>query len=232
VRVAANLHEKNENAEYIQGSLRHRLELEVTLSSPIVIHVLRPYANEEEYLANESFSIDSKTMLLIDQAQLPADTAVVFDVQLQNGQKPIRAEAKVLGYVPAANGRPSGLRVRFKRFGAATKAFIDRAVAASAGAAPVSAPGAAPPSRPISVRAAPALGAEPAAPRAEAAQAAASVPPKVAPVGERRESSGIHRRAVAMPATPVNREELLERLRTRARAVVRSSESKPGEQTG
>jgi hypothetical protein len=34
----------------------------------------------------------------------------------------------VIGAVAAQGGRPGGLRVRFKRFGAATKAFIDRAV--------------------------------------------------------------------------------------------------------
>src|SRR5882724_11899582 len=100
------------------------------LSSPIVIHVLRPYANEDEYLAHERASIDAKSMLLIDQPALPAETPIVFDIQLANGQKPIRAEAKVIGYVAASAGNPAGLRVRFKRFGAATKAFIDRAVSA------------------------------------------------------------------------------------------------------
>jgi hypothetical protein len=98
------------------------------LSSPIVIHMHRPYASEEEYLARERFSIEAKSMLLIDQPALPPDTAVVFDVTLDNGQKPIRAEAKVVGYVEPVGDRPGGLRVRFRRFGAATKAFIDRAV--------------------------------------------------------------------------------------------------------
>src|SRR6187455_2586180 len=88
----------------------------------------RPYASEEEYIAHERFSIEAKSMLLIDQPALPLDTAVVFDVTLDNGQKPIRAEAKVVGYVEPQGGRPGGLRVRFRRFGAATKAFIDRAV--------------------------------------------------------------------------------------------------------
>lgn len=100
--------------------------------STLVIHVLRPYASEEEYLANERFSIDSKSMLLIDQAPLPLETPIIFDVQLENGQKPIRAEAKVIGYVEPSPEKPGGLRVRFKRFGAATKAFIERAVQARA----------------------------------------------------------------------------------------------------
>ena len=102
------------------------------MPSPIVIHVLRPYSSEDEYLAHERSSITAKTMLLIDQPPLAANTAVVFDVSLTNGQKPIRAEGLVLGYVNAEGAEPGGLRVRFKRFGAATKAFIDRALDSSA----------------------------------------------------------------------------------------------------
>jgi len=108
------------------------------LPSPIVIHVLRPYASEEEYLARERSSIDSKSMLLIDQPALPLDTAVVFDVTLAGGQKPIRAEGRVIAFEPAGASGPGGLRVRFKRFGSATKAFIDRAVHGPAEPAPES----------------------------------------------------------------------------------------------
>ena len=93
-----------------------------------MIHVLRPYASEEAYLAAERTSIDAKSMLLIDQPPLAADTVVIFDVRLSNGEKPIRAEGRVLEHVLAGDAQPGGLRVRFKRFGAATKAFIDRAV--------------------------------------------------------------------------------------------------------
>jgi hypothetical protein len=124
------------------------------LSGPIVIRILRPYANEEEYLANERFSIDSKSMLLIDQPPLAVGASIIFEIQLQNGQRPIRAEAKVAGHVAPTNGMPGGLRVRFKRFGVATKAFIDRAIAAAAAppavaqeSAPISPASKRPPSR-------------------------------------------------------------------------------------
>ncbi len=96
--------------------------------NPIVVHVVRPYASEQEYLNAEAWSIDARTMLLIDAEVLAPDTAVLFDVALTDGQKPIRAEGRVVGTTPAQHGRPGGLKVRFKRFGAATKAFIERAV--------------------------------------------------------------------------------------------------------
>lgn len=179
------------------------------MSSSIVIHVLRPYASEEEYLASEANSIDAKGMLLIDQPPLPAETSIVFDVQLQNGQKPIRAEARVVGYAASAPDKPGGVRVRFKRFGAATKAFIDRAVAlnqASRAPAP-------PPSSPSVAAASPAV----VEPRELRTTSPGGNPD--------REPSGIHRRLVAPVPPPANREELLERLRVRARAATRIAEA-------
>jgi hypothetical protein len=165
------------------------------LSSPIVIHVQRPYMSEDEYLAHERSSIDAKSMLLIDQAELPTDTAIVFDVQLANGQKPIRAEAKVIAYVTASGSEPGGLRVRFKRFGAATKAFIDRALQAPA-----------PPSL------------APAEPMPAPTPAAAPEIPELAPADAligTSDASGVHRKVLAPVAAPANREALLARLRGR-----------------
>ena len=198
-----------------------------------MIHVLRPYASEEEYLASERFSIDSRSMLLIDQPPLPVETPIVFDVQLENGQKPIRAEAKVIGHVEASADKPGGLRVRFKRFGAATKAFIDRAIAQPS-IFPATAAEAAS-ERPVSIGPVPSLvpeAASAAAPSAAAAPAEFPSPAALMPAPERRESSGIHRRLVAPVAAPVNREELLERLRTRARNAIRTRDAQPDEQTG
>jgi hypothetical protein len=173
------------------------------LSSPIVIHVLRPYANEDEYLARERSSIDSKSMLLIDQPALPVETQIVFDVQLANGHKPIRAEGKVIGYVEASARNPAGLRVRFKRFGAATKAFIDRAISA----APVIS---APPAEPPLISVTPAepppapfeLSVSPTLPSATETESSSS------------ETSGIHRKVLPVSA-PRDREALLARLRGR-----------------
>jgi hypothetical protein len=172
--------------------------LEAMLSSPIVIHVLRPYANEDDYLAHERTSIDAKSMLLIAQPALPADTAIVFDVQLANGHKPIRAEGKVIGYVEATADNPAGLRVRFKRFGAATKAFIDRALS---GAQATSAP---------AMMSAP--------PIASATEAPSELPEPpalpTAPPTASAETSGIHRKVLPVSA-PLNRDALLARLRGR-----------------
>jgi len=166
----------------------------------------RPYASEEEYLAREGFSIEAKSMLLLDQPALPLDTAVVFDVTLDNGQKPIRAEAKVVGYVEPEGDRPGGVRVRFRRFGAATKAFIDRAVNGTAIASVTA------------VAASPALtAAAEAAPHAAPTQA--HTPLQGSETSESDEASGIHKKTARSAAgtivAPANREALLARLRGR-----------------
>lgn len=134
-----------------------------------MIRILRPYANTEEYLAHEHSSIDAKSMLLIDHPPLPVGTAVVFEIELQNGQKPIRAEAKVAGHVAPTDNAPGGLRVRFKRYGSATKAFIDRAIALSMPAPERAA-------APVAVEAVPPR-AEPAAAEPQAPEAATAPTP-------------------------------------------------------
>ncbi len=98
------------------------------MKNPVVLHVVRPYPDEQAYLAAEAWTIDERGMFLIDDRVLEPETAVVFDVALQNGAKLIRAEGRVEHHVAAEGGHPAGLRVRFRRFGAQTKSFIDRAV--------------------------------------------------------------------------------------------------------
>jgi hypothetical protein len=196
--------------------------------NPVVVHVVRPYASEQDYLAEEAWSIDARSMLLIDADPLAADTPVLFDVALEDGQKPIRAEGRVVAMVPAQGDRPGGMKVRFKRFGAATKAFIERAVKARAEA----------PSRPA---AEPALGSAPAQelPSSVELERPSSpdverlsmpevrqsmtdleavvipVPPVQAPTAR---DSGVQRRVPGPVAAPANREELLARLRQRRQA--------------
>ena len=165
--------------------------------NPVVVHVVRPYSNEHDYLAAEAWTIDARSMLLVDAEALPADTAVLFDVALTDGQKPIRAEARVIGPVAASGGRPGGLRVRFKRFGAATKAFIERAVKLKSGVEPER------PSRPEAERP------EVRASMTELETLATPQPPAAAL------DSRLRQRVPGPVAAPLNREELLARLRQR-----------------
>jgi len=214
------------------GEVGCNLDGSRTLStSPVVLHIVRPYATVEEYLAAEAWTIDTRAMVLVDAADLAPDTAILFDVAIGSGEKLIRAEGKVAAKIAPQGGRPGGLRVKFKRYGAATKAFIDRAMQARQAAAlpegpvsvaPVSrtsvtevelqkAEAAAPPAPAPEPAPAPP---EPAPAPAAAPEAQAAPPPASRP--EAREPSGVHRRPKGPVDVPPNRDELLARLRERA----------------
>jgi hypothetical protein len=188
-----------------------------------VVHVVRPYSSEQEYLSAEAWSIDSRSMLLIDAEPLPPDTAVLFDIALADGHKPIRAEGRVVGSVPASGPHPGGLKVRFKRFGAATKAFIERAVKmkdlATEPERPsrpeAEKPSAAEAERPSRVEVERVSMPELRASMTEIETAALPFSPPLPPP---ERESGVHERKPGPVAAPANREELLARLRSRRRA--------------
>lgn len=182
--------------------------------NPVVLQVTRPYATEEEYLEAEAWTIDPRGMLLLEQGPLPEDTQLVFDVVLETGARMIRAEGRVGGHVPGDGDRRPALRVRFRRFGSQTKAFIDRALLARDEQLSRSA---ARPSR-LPLRSGHPL---------RQTQAVTENPktfgfevPKTPalPDLETRPSpelSGIRRRVVSIVPAPSNREDLLQRLRSR-----------------
>lgn len=197
------------------------------MADPVVLRVPRPYPDENAYLAAEAWSIDDKGMVLVDQQSLPKDTLVRFEIVLDDGSKPIRAEAKVHKLVPGDDDRPGGLKVRFRRFDAATKRFIDRVMEERrkerrsrrpppAELAPLvlepespssseteSAPQSVAPSAPE--QSAPEVASEPIASAQESV-------PEEAPRPAALRASGSGPRVVPAPA---NREELLEKLRAR-----------------
>ncbi|HEX5098518.1 MAG TPA: hypothetical protein VFV94_03420 [Polyangiaceae bacterium] len=206
------------------------------MASPVVLHVRRPYADAEEYLRAEAWTIEERAMLLIDQAPLDKDTPIVFDVTLKDGSRPIKAEAKVTRHVEPEGERPGGLRVRFKRYGAPTKAFIERAVASvargdSVPPAPMPAPSdplavaeAPPPEIASSVEHVPpaatpaALDPQDSAPTLMLDLKSVFRPGPVAPTGSPDVEQGLaslRARNAGTPETPPNREGLLEKLRQR-----------------
>lgn len=181
--------------------------------NPVVVHVVRPYESEQEYLAAEAWSIDAKSMLLIGAEPLPPDTTLLFDIALADGSKPIRAEGRAVGVVAATEERPGGLRVRFKRFGAATKAFIERAVRAKTDEARASQPEVEPSSRVENERLS---SPEVRQSMTDIEVVLSPLPPPAAPPPALE--SGVRERIPGPIGAPPNREELLARLRGRKKA--------------
>lgn len=207
--------------------------------NPVVVHVVRPYASEQEYLNAEAWTIDQRSMLLIDAEALPGDTAVLFDIALADGHKPIRAEGRVVGMVSSSGGRPGGMRVRFKRFGAATKAFIERAVKTKSGGAEPERPSAPEAERPSASEAEPPSASEAEPPSQDGDRPSlvngdrGSIPEvrlsmtELEPVLTTPSTatpaapapSGLRQRVPGPVAAPANRDELLQRLRQRRQSA-------------
>ena len=98
-------------------------------NKPRILRITRPYESIEDYIQSEGWTISNKRMILLDQPRFERDTIVRFELSLQNGEKLIRAEAKVVGYQTPTPDKPGGPKVRFKRFGGSTKTFIQQVVA-------------------------------------------------------------------------------------------------------
>lgn len=181
--------------------------------NPIALYVPRPYATVEEFLEAEAWTIDARSILLLDQAKLEVDTPVVFDLCLSTGARVLRAEGRV------APSTGEGLRVRFRRYSTQAKLFIERAIKAreeqlARDAEPSSAPPA--PETPVATAPEPVSGplaASPAIPPPPSQDA-----PEDGSRASRAEPSGIQQRRVTTVAAPPNRDLLLERLRQRKRA--------------
>lgn len=204
-------------------------------TEPVVLHFVRPYANVEDYLAAEAWTLDARSMILVGETGLAPDTAIIFDVTLGNGTRPIKAEARVLGPVEPHDGKPGGVRVRFRRYGAPTKAFIERAMAYVATGVDSGPPPPGPPEPSSPGLSAPDASAPlHAAPVAEAAMAPGTLQATISYTTSVTASDGVsgagrsgadnsaavlaalRRRGDHMPETPANREYLLEKLRQRS----------------
>lgn len=101
---------------------------ESRVSDPIVLRIVRPYDHVDAFVLAEGWTLNRRGMVLLDQPALPRDTVVRFDVSLRSGERVMLAEGVVVGFAAANDRRPQALKVRFTRFGASTKTFIDRVV--------------------------------------------------------------------------------------------------------
>ena len=164
------------------------------MSQPVILRIVRPYDTVDAFIDAEAWTVDGRGALLLEQPSLEPGTLVRFDISLRSGERLVRAEGNVVKFVPGSALRPPGSRVRFTRFGASTKDFIDRLVERRRQTPLPSAPPA------------------PEAPEAPATRAASS--------GSSSELQGTLRgRSVHKIAAPENRDELLDRLRQRGQRL-------------
>ncbi len=103
---------------------------------PIAIRSLRPYATEEDFLAEERDTLSRTAITLIGAPSRPRGVVIRFELTLSDGTPLVRGEGRVLGFQAADEQGPSSLTLRFTRLDAKSKALVDRAASIRESGAP------------------------------------------------------------------------------------------------
>jgi molecular chaperone DnaK len=97
--------------------------------TPVAIRISRPYGSEEEFLQHEIDTLTRTTVILLGAQSRPQGVVLRFEIALASGDTLIRGEGRVVGFRAASQGVDSGLTLRFTRLDARSKALVDRAAA-------------------------------------------------------------------------------------------------------
>jgi hypothetical protein len=161
---------------------------------PVAIRITRPYGNEDEFLEHELETLTRTSVTLLGAQARPQGVVLRFELVLSSGQAILRGEGRVVGFKPNVLQGLGGLTLRFTRLDSRSKALVDKAAVARERRRPSHAP--------------------PSSSAKQEAPPRAAPPPSVpaAPVATRRSVPP------ALPPPP-GRDELLERLRARAKGL-------------
>src|SRR5262249_24704520 len=97
-------------------------------SMSTALRIERPYDSAEAFLEGDAWTVGRSDMLLVDASGIAPGTALSFEIALETGAVVVRGEARALEQGGAADGRPGGLKVRFRQLDADSKAMLRRAL--------------------------------------------------------------------------------------------------------
>ncbi|CAN5235646.1 hypothetical protein BH09MYX1_BH09MYX1_61350 [soil metagenome] len=96
---------------------------------PVAIRITRPYASEDDFLANELDTLSRSGVTLLGAQARPEGVVLRFEIALSTGAPLLRGEGRVVGYKTSAMHGEPGLVLRSTRLDSKSKALIDRAAA-------------------------------------------------------------------------------------------------------
>jgi hypothetical protein len=169
--------------------------------TPVAIRIMRPYADEHEFLARELDTLTRTSIVLLGAPQRPQGVVLRFEVALASGAPLVRGEGRVVAFKERVFEDLAGLTLRFTRLDSRSKALVDRAAAmrdARSRPPPPPRAASAPPAPPPTKNASPPLELDLEATRAEAphAKLRSDRPPPAPPTPQR---SSPPRRATPPP---------------------------------
>lgn len=184
----------------------------------MAIRITRPYTTEDEFLEQELETLSRTSVTLLGAQPRPQGVVLRFELVLSSGHVLMRGEGRVVGFRPNLQQGLGGLTLRFTRLDTRSKALVDKAATVRERRRPSSA-------RPDGAEAfsPPPPHAEEPRPLPSPPEASGEAPLDLesthaeAPAAKRSE----HPPPMPSPTTSASprREELLERLRSRARGL-------------
>jgi hypothetical protein len=172
-----------------------------------IIRITRPYGSENEFVDGDFGWVGRTTLVLPGGPARAAGELVRFEVVLTTGAPVLRGEGHVVAHHVPGGSRPAGLEVRYTRVDARSKIVLDRVrERRNAGS----------PNGPMSMSGSVSTASMPSpVPQPEA------LPVLKAPADTPSERSGVHltKAASRRVTPPANRDEILERLRSRAKEL-------------
>lgn len=172
------------------------------------IRITRPYRSETEFIEGDFAWLGRTTIILPNGPARASGELVRFEIVLTNGAPALRGEGHVVAHHVPGGSRPAGLEVRFTRVDAKSKLILDRVrerratTSQNESVTQVRLP------EVLSIDTLP-------------VQNSVGAPPPPADLPSER--SGIHlTKSASRVAPPSNRDEILERLRVRARELAAS----------
>jgi hypothetical protein len=186
----------------------------------VAIRITRPYTTEDEFLEQELETLSRTSVTLLGAQSRPQGVVLRFELVLSSGHVLMRGEGRVVAFRPNMHQGMGGLTLRFTRLDTRSKALVDTAATFRERRRPSFRPDAEPsPQAPPAVEETPAprVSPLPEGPTGGGAPLDLESTRAEAPAAKRAEPQPTAS-AKASPAPP-GRDELLERLRTRSKAL-------------
>ena len=92
------------------------------------LRIRLPFASEGEFIERYGANVDRASLFIATRSTKPEGTAISFELVLQDGARLMRGEGVVTEVREGTMG-PAGMRLRFTRLEARTKALVDQIVA-------------------------------------------------------------------------------------------------------
>ena len=170
------------------------------------VRIARPYGSDNEFVEGDFAWLGRTTIILPNGPARTVGELVRFEIVLTNGAPVLRGEGHVVAHYIPGGPRPAGLEVRYTRVDAKSKLILDRVRERRTQNGETG-----------KIRA-------PQVPPSGTSPVPSVLPVLKAPADTPSERSGVHltKSAEGRVAPPTNRDEILERLRVRARDLVAS----------